>query len=59
MNKEKNPVCCICGKECENKWGNNPYPVVNEEEARCCNECNEKVVVPARIISLIKNKGGK
>lgn len=23
----KNPICCICGKECENKYGNDPYPL--------------------------------
>lgn len=41
--------CCICGKQCENEWGNNPYPVNKNESARCCNECNDKFVIPARI----------
>ena len=36
----KNPICCICGKECENEWGNNPWPINNDENARCCNKCN-------------------
>lgn len=48
------PVCCFCGKECENEWGNNPWPVNKDEEARCCNECNMSVVVPARLAQAVK-----
>ena len=44
----KNPKCCICGKECENEWGNNPWPIDKDENARCCNECNDNYVIPAR-----------
>lgn len=40
----KNPKCCICGEECENQWGNNPWPLVKDEGARCCNDCNSAVV---------------
>ena len=40
----KKPICCICGKECENEWGNNPYPLVKDENARCCDECNMLVI---------------
>ena len=43
-----NPVCCICGKICENQWGNNPYPLVKDENARCCNVCND-LVIAARL----------
>ena len=42
MNKEK--VCCICGKDL-NSPGNN-----FENVGVCCDECNENVVVPGRII---------
>jgi len=42
-------TCCICGKEAEG-WGNNPAPV--RDEGRCCDECNIKKVVPARIAGL-------
>lgn len=49
MNKEKH-VCCICGEEFEG-WGNNPYPLVDDENARCCDECNTLVIV-ARLIEL-------
>lgn len=40
--------CCLCGKEFYG-WGNNPWPVSTEEEDRCCDECNSKKVIPARI----------
>lgn len=53
MNK---PICCICGKECENEWGNNPYPVNNTENARCCDTCNDLYVIPARIANLMAMK---
>lgn len=49
MEEKKKPICCICGKECENEWGNNPYPLYKGEKDRCCNVCNDLHVVPARI----------
>ena len=48
-------ICCICGKEFKG-YGNNPYPVNKEEGARCCDECNDKVVIPARIEALNSRK---
>ena len=39
-------VCCICGEPIEG-YGNNPYPV--KEEGRCCDACNLKFVIPARL----------
>ena len=54
--KKQNPICCICGKECENEFGNNPWPVNNDEDARCCDVCNDTVVVPERITRLINKK---
>lgn len=44
-------ICCICGKEFIG-WGNNPYPVVKDEDARCCDDCNVMYVIPARIEAL-------
>lgn len=41
--------CCICHGDLENEFGNNPYPVVKAEGARCCNACNDFFVVPARV----------
>ena len=43
---EKIKVCCICKKQFEG-WGNNPAPI--KQEGECCDECNWKYVVPARL----------
>ena len=48
MEKHGEYICCICGKK-KIGWGNNPWPVNNEPDARCCDNCNLYVVVPARI----------
>ena len=52
MNKKY--VCCICGKEFV-RFGNNPWPVNNDPEERCCDECNMTVVIPQRIKNLKYN----
>ena len=49
-------LCCICGKEFVG-WGNNPYPVVTDDDARCCDECNAKYVIPARLDEIYKTQG--
>ena len=48
-------ICCICGKEFEG-FGNNPYPVNKDENARCCDVCNDTVIIPARIEALKEDK---
>jgi hypothetical protein len=54
----KEYTCCICGKESEG-WGNNPDPVTNEageffkEDAQCCDECNDMVVIPKRLEEML------
>ena len=45
-------ICCICGKEFYG-YGNNPEPV--KSEGYCCDDCNEKYVVPARIHLIYNN----
>lgn len=40
--------CCICGDTFEG-FGNNPWPIVYDEKARCCDDCNATVVIPARL----------
>lgn len=45
--------CSICGKV-EEGYGHNPEPIYSNEE-RCCEECNNTAVIPARIIQ-IQNK---
>jgi len=41
-------VCCICHTFCDG-WGNNPWPVVKDEDERCCDRCNMLEVIPARL----------
>lgn len=43
--------CCFCGVEIDG-YGNNPYPVDKTEDARCCDDCNATVVIPARLAEL-------
>lgn len=49
----KHERCCICGKEICG-WGNNPEPI--KQDGECCDECNAKYVVPARIGEMHKQR---
>ena len=55
--EKKKPICCFCGRECENEWGNNPYPASKNENDRCCDFCNTIIVIPKRIQELNKKSG--
>lgn len=44
-------VCCICGEKFKG-YGNNPWPIKLDGE--CCDICNYKKVIPARINQLNK-----
>lgn len=57
MNNQEN-VCCICGKRYTG-WGNNPWPVVKDENARCCDECNNNQVLSARLAQMFGGKENK
>lgn len=37
--------CCICNKPFIG-YGNNPAPV--KHKGRCCDDCNEQIVIPSR-----------
>lgn len=49
MTENEKKKCCICGKVFTG-WGNNPWPV--KESGTCCDECNTKHVIPARLIAI-------
>ena len=49
--------CCICGNKFDG-FGNNPWPIVNDDEAECCNECSETKVIPARIDLMMGHSNG-
>ena len=42
--------CCICGKD-YGEFGNNALPI---REGRCCDYCNARFIIPARLF-LSKN----
>lgn len=44
--KEAEYTCCICGDNFEG-YGNNPAPY--KESGKCCDACNRKFVIPARL----------
>lgn len=53
--KNEKFICCLCGRERERR-GNDPWPLVPLFEAsdgeaypKCCDSCNAKKVIPARI----------
>lgn len=47
--------CCICHKIFTG-WGNDPWPVVKDDDARCCDDCDMNVVVPARIAGMFSKE---
>ena len=43
--------CTICNGQLDDQYGNNAEPV---NKGKCCNICNETVVIPARINRVMK-----
>lgn len=46
LRESKKEVCCICGEELDG-YGNNPEPY--KQKGKCCDACNIKFVIPARL----------
>lgn len=44
-------TCVLCGKTFRG-WGNNPWPLSDDEDAVCCDECNGTRVIPARLAQM-------
>jgi len=40
--------CCLCGHAYEH-FGNNPEPLMSFDAGRCCDSCNARKVIPARL----------
>lgn len=53
LNATSTNICCFCGQTFMG-FGNNPYPASKNEEDRCCNDCNDDIVIPSRIKAIIK-----
>ena len=43
-------TCDICNKEVKNEWANEPWPII--KEGKCCADCNDSVVLAARLVQL-------
>lgn len=52
-------ICCLCGKEVTGAWGNNPWPLSNDSDERCCDACNANKVIPARLGIIADNRKNK
>ena len=57
MTKKLGFKCVLCDKHTlgygvHKEWGHNPAPL--KEKGQCCNTCNEKKVIPARLIEWVK-----
>ena len=40
-------TCCICGRKVF-EFGCAPWPIVEKDDADCCQYCDWQVVIPAR-----------
>lgn len=45
----KEGTCCLCGGRFE-RYGNNPWPLADDMNDRCCDKCNAEKVIPARFL---------
>ena len=39
--------CCLCGEPFKG-YGHNPAPLTDDVRMRCCDNCNDRYVMPAR-----------
>lgn len=50
---KKNDVCnCAVCNETILGMGNNPYPLIVDDEARVCDVCNIEYVIPIRLLRM-------
>ena len=45
----KEVECVFCHKSIKMRESNNPDPAATIQSARCCDWCNQNIVIPARI----------
>ena len=53
LGRQEHEKCVICGSRIIG-FGNNPWPI--KDYGECCDICNEHVVIPARMLSLIESR---
>lgn len=52
MNSKEIKTCCLCNQEFTG-WGCNPDPLGGRNEGEgCCQNCDDRFVVPARLIGV-------
>jgi len=56
MTKRPQFTCSMCGLHFMG-YGNNPWPVIKNEEARCCDDCNQ-MVIAVRIAKRLRQPEG-
>jgi hypothetical protein len=44
----KTGECCLCGGK-YHLYGNNPWPLSDDDDDRCCGQCDREYVIPARV----------
>ena len=44
-------TCALCDEGARG-YGNNPFPLLSEALGRCCDDCNQTKVIPARFAML-------
>ncbi len=49
-NSKGNKSCCFCYKDA-GEYGNNPEPLMDYEDGKCCDGCNVELVLPYRILA--------
>ena len=52
-------ICCLCGKKVTGSFGNNPWPLSNDINERCCDACNMTKIIPARLGIIQANRENK
>lgn len=52
------PACCLCGVKLQpwhpgaTGYGHNPDPLSEHPDDRCCDACNDELVIPARLAQI-------
>ena len=54
-------ICCICKQQIKPNWhgwagGNNAEPI---DRGRCCDDCDKRYVIPARLVEIYRQKRGE
>lgn len=48
--------CSLC-EEMFTGYGHNPQPLIDDINARCCDDCNANLVIVARLGNYFMNRG--